>query len=68
MVAARVELVEAKAEEDFRSLALGDEDVAPPMVDFRTTLVMLDRNVLSSVASSRFKSCFSRAVKFPSRK
>ena len=109
----------AKAEADFRSLDLGEHEVAPPMVDFRTTeegrksvwgpcapsgevgsvvegqsdgqtnrnhravcignrryialativaepRVMPERNVFSSVASSRFKSCLSRDVKLAS--
>lgn len=66
-MAASVEEEEvANEEEDFRSLVLGEEDAAPPSVDFRTTLVMLERNVLSSVASSLFKSCFSRDVRLAS--
>lgn len=66
-MAARVEEEEAK-DEDLRSMDLGEAEVAPPRVDFRTTLVMPERNELSSVASSRFRSCFSLADKFGSLK
>lgn len=63
---ARVEEEEAKEEDVFRSL--GEVDVAPPSVDLRTTLVMLERKVLSSVASSLLRSCFSRDVRLASLK
>ena len=35
-MAARVELLETK-DEDFRSLAFGEVEVVPPIVDLRTT-------------------------------
>ena len=46
----------------------GSKNDSHPTEVVHLPLVMPERNVLSSVASSRLRSCFSRPVKLPSRR